>query len=164
MSKPRYRKLTNRQIISLFKFHNPKNLTAINKLGIKTRFLDKGIDRRAYKIGTDLVLKIEDHKSSSYDQTPHEIKIFKLIHTNDTYKRLRPHIPKLLYGNAETRIMIVPFYPGVCEDEEDSSYVHVSQLINELLPECFSDLHGGNFRYAKNGLLMCIDLGYTEGD
>lgn len=165
MPKRLYKKkeLTNKQIIALFKYHKPKTLREVTRLGIKTTFFAKGIDRRVYRIGKSLALKIEDHRSSSFDQTPYEIQIFKMIHRNDKYKRLRRHIPKLYYADAKSKIILLKFYPGELEDDAEESYEYqkLYDLINELLPQCEGDLHVGNFRYASNGTLMCIDLGYN---
>ncbi len=162
MGKRVCKKLTDRQIISLFKYHHPKNFREIKALGIKVKYFDKGVDRRAYRLGEGLILKWEDADSSSFDQTPHEIEIFQKIQKDEKYKSIRKHIPKLYYADKVNRLMIVAFCSGSeVGNEDDPEYVSLSTHIEKLIPECGNDLHCGNFRYAKNGLLMCIDLGYN---
>jgi hypothetical protein len=111
-----------------------------------------------------MVLKTEDVKSSSFDQTPHEIKTLKKVHGDKRYKSIRQHVVKLLYGNAENRMMLVPYHPIAIESGKYEAMEFVGGLIGELLPDVAEDLHDRNFRISEDGIITCIDLGYHGED
>lgn len=155
--KKKYRKLTDRQIICLFKYHHPKSLEEMQELGIRMRYFNKGLDRLCFRIGESMVLKFEDSYRSSYNQTPREIKNIKKIHTKPKYKNIRKHVITLLYGNPETRMMILPFIPIRVETEEELE--SVIMMFDEVGIET-TDFHEDNFRRRSDGTLVCIDLGF----
>lgn len=167
-TKRRSKRMTDKRIIALFKYHNPSNLTEILKLKIVTTYFDKGCDRRVYRLGRNLIMKMEDARTSSFDQTPTELAAFRRINTVKKLKPLRKHIPKIYYASLKNRITITPFYPGgFCDEDEDRSvdektdYLAVVDLFEKLMPDYADDLHNGNFRRAKDGTIICVDLGYT---
>lgn len=163
MPKKRFRKLTDRQIICLLKYHRPKLLKDIKKLGIRVEYLDKGIDRWVYRIGKKLVLKLEEYDRSSFIQTPSEIEKFNRVHTEKKFKNLRKHIPKILYSDVKSGIIVVPFYPRSLKYEDNEhEYQLLADHIGQCFPDAAADFHGGNFRYAEDGTMVCIDLGFSN--
>jgi hypothetical protein len=61
----------------------------------------------------------------------------------------------------------MPFYPGVVHEFEEqndddslSKFTILRELIKKILPEFSDDLHHKNFRKAKDGTLICVDLGF----
>ena len=164
MPKKRFRRLTDRQIVCLLKYHRPVRLPDIKKLGIKLTYLDKGIDRLVYRMGKNLVIKIEDMGCSSFAQTPSEIEKFSRVHTENEFKALRKHIPKVLYSDIENGIIVVPYYPKrLREGYDEDNFKSLSEHIGKAFPDAESDLHEGNFMYAKDGTMVCVDLGYSRG-
>lgn len=154
---------TDAQIIALFKRKNPKDLDEITSLGLAPKYFHKGCDRKVYRLGQNMVLKLEDESHSSYNQTPHEIKLIRRIRRFKKYKTIRKHVMKMYYGNIENRVMLTQFVMRRIDyTAEDRKRVEeMDDKIRKLLPGCI-DLHSGNFRISDKNVLICIDLGYDS--
>ena len=152
-------KLTDRQIICLFRYHKPKSLAQIRKLNIKLEYFDSGLDRRVFLAGKGLIVKYDNDSF----QTKNEVTIMRKIHSRRKYISLRKHVPKVLYSSLDYRILLTHFYPGGLEEDNTehlSKINYFQELVSEVLGnynDC--DLHSGNFRFDKNGNIICVDLG-----
>ena len=155
-----------KQIIQLFQKSKPKSLIEVQNLGLNPRFFAKGCDRRVYRIGKKLVMKLEDADSSSFDQSPREILTIRRIFKFKKYASIRKHVAPILYADIKNRVIIMPFYPKKVSDydtNDNSDVAYIAERLQSFLPK-HTDLHYANFRRDKNGKAVCVDLGYTIGE
>lgn len=154
--------LTDRKIIALFKYYHPKSLAEVEELGINYKYYSRGCDRKVYRMGRNLILKIEDKRFSSYDQTPTEVKFIQRISKFKKYKSLRKHIPKLYYADVHNRITVLRFYPYKATEgnsEHCEKMDMIESLFGKIFPQVGGDFHQGNFRISADGVMVCVDLG-----
>src|SRR5882762_2253355 len=116
--------MTDLEIVNLFEQHHPSSLEQMQELGLNPVFVASGGNRKVYRLGQALAVKIGNAFEGKYHQTENEIKGIQKIHSNPRLESYHKHILPLFYGNAETGIIVTKFYPGVVpyEAEKDEKF------------------------------------------
>jgi hypothetical protein len=157
--------MTTRDVISIFKTYKPKNAGEIIRIGFKLDTLGSGLFRNGHKIDKlPLVVKIPKTYSGAVTHSRNEIKMAKKLR-GTKYRAIHRYIPKILYSDAKSGIIIMPKYESLEYPESSTISRFLGHLVHDLGFGGDGDIHNANVRYYLNDYddkeYVIIDLGYV---
>ncbi len=151
--------MTDHDIVNLFEQHHPSSLEQMQALGLNLEFVASGGNRKVYRLGQALAVKIGAPFNGEFHQTANEIKGIQKIYSNPRLESYHKHILPLFYGNADTGVIVTKFYPGEVKREWESDE-KFNNLMQSLKSIGINDLFYANFRQDVDGTLVAVDLGF----
>ena len=151
--------MTDKQIISLFRKHGPTRLKHIKKLGLTPVKIGEGISRKVYLLNDNLVVKFTFSGKANY-QSKNEINSIKKVYCNPKLKKFRRHVPPLLYFDYQGGVIITKYYPKDGPWEGSKKFQTFAKKLYKI--GLGDDIHMGNVRRDKNGVLVIVDCGGLE--
>ena len=127
--------------------------------GIKLRYIDEGVFRKVYKIsGCPLVVKFP----LDNDGIQHSVSEMRRIRRLGRIKELLPHLPKVLYFNGKSGIVVMEYYKAL-DPEKGVELLGkvIKKLVSRIAKVAMSDIHSDNIRQGRRGeIVVFSDLGY----
>lgn len=149
--------MTDREIVNLFEQHHPASLGDMDVLALTPVYISSGGSRRVYRLGKGLAVKFCSW--GNVDQSQREIMCMERMHTDPELERFRPHIPPLFYGNEETGVIVTKYYPGKVTYGDEYKFRNLMDSLREV---GVGDLFADNFRQARDGTFVAVDLGHYK--
>jgi hypothetical protein len=164
-SKSSSRCLPVRTVIARIVKARPTNPIAFKAAGIKLRYLDEGVFREVYKIsGCPLVVKFPLDDDGIEDGIQHSISEVNRIRRLSKIKELMPHLPKVLYHDRMSGVLVMRYYPKPRDAEQTVEMLGkiIKKLVSRIARVQMSDIHADNVRKGRTDWLSAIftDLGY----
>ena len=137
----------------------PTTPRAFRDIGIKLRYIDEGVFRKVYKIsGCPLVVKFPVDSGG----IQHSVSEMRRIRRLGRIKELLPHLPKVLYFNGKSGLVVMEYYPAL-DPEKGVELLGkvIKKLVSRIAQVAMSDIHSDNIRRGKRGeIVVFSDLGY----
>ena len=148
-----------RTVLSRITKSRPTTPVEFRAIGIKLRFIDAGVFREVYKIsGAPLVVKFP----LDNDGIQHSVSEMRRIRRLGRIKELLPHLPKVLYFNGKSGIVVMEYYKAL-DPEKGVELLGkvIKKLVSRIAKVAMSDIHADNIRQGKRGeVVVFSDLGY----
>ena len=148
-----------RTVIARITKLQPTTVADFRTTGIKLRYIDEGVFRKVYKIsGCPLVVKFP----LDNDGIQHSVSEMRRIRRLGRIKELLPHLPKVLYFNGKSGIVVMEYYKAL-DPEKGVELLGkvIKKLVSRIAKVAMSDIHSDNIRQGRRGeIVVFSDLGY----